>query len=48
MDTSRITLIYLPLRKMKKKNGNKVRHDPHKIANRVPNALIAHFVMFYK
>ena len=48
-----ITLIYLilHLRKMKKKkkeNGNKIRRDAHKIANEVPNALIAHFVMFYK
>ena len=49
-----ITLIYLilHLRKMnlkkKKKNVNKIRRDPHKIANKVPNVLIAHFVMFYK
>ena len=48
-----ITLIYsiLHLKKMnwkKKKNGNKIRRDPHKIANKVPNVLIAYFVMFYK
>ena len=34
--------------KKKKKNGNKIRRDPHKIANKVPNVLIAYFVMFYK
>ena len=50
-----ITLIYLilhlrkmNLKKKKKKNGNEIRRDPHKIANKVPNVLIAHFVMFYK
>ena len=50
-----ITLIYLilHLRKTEKKtnkkeNGKKLRRDPHKIANKVPHVLIAHFLMFYK
>ena len=34
--------------KKKKENGNKIRRDAHKIANEDPNALIVHFVMFYK
>ena len=38
----------IELKKKKKKNGNKIRRDPHKIANKVPNVLIAYFVMFYK
>ena len=52
-----ITLIYsilhlkklnLKKKKKKEKNGNKIRRDPHKIAHKVPNVLIAYFVMFYK
>ena len=36
------TFIYLILRKIIKKSSHKIRLDPHKLANKVPNVLIAH------